>query len=52
MLYIYLLISLKVDLGSHQVTTIAGTGSPGMDYKGGKIGIEQEISSPWDVALG
>lgn len=31
--------------------TIAGTGKQGYDKIGGKIGINQEISSPWDVCL-
>jgi len=33
------------------VSTIAGTGSRGCDYYGGKHGIEQALSSPWDVAM-
>lgn len=33
------------------MTTIAGTGVQGRDYFGGKIGKEQELSSPWDVAI-
>jgi len=33
------------------VTTITGTGHQGEDKEGGKSGIEQEISSPWDVEI-
>lgn len=33
------------------VITIVGTGVQGNDKVGGKNGTEQEISSPWDVAL-
>ncbi|XP_015116250.1 NHL repeat-containing protein 2 [Diachasma alloeum] len=40
-----------IDLKSKSVTTLAGTGSQGHDYQGGKIGKAQAISSPWDVAL-
>ena len=32
--------------------TIAGTGHQGDDKNGGKIGRKQEISSPWDLAVG
>ncbi len=31
------------------VSTIGGTGKQGQDKEGGKLGTEQEISSPWDV---
>lgn len=34
------------------MSTLAGTGSQGTDKVGGKVGTAQEISSPWDVALG
>lgn len=33
------------------VETLAGTGLQGHDYIGGKKGKEQELSSPWDVAV-
>lgn len=33
------------------ITTIAGTGVQGHDYVGGKIGRDQVLSSPWDVAI-
>ncbi|XP_067129491.1 NHL repeat-containing protein 2 [Centruroides vittatus] len=41
----------EIDLESRKVKTIAGTGKQGYDKIGGKIGIQQEISSPWDVCL-
>lgn len=41
----------KIDLVCKTVETIAGTGSQGEDRVGGKIGREQELSSPWDVAV-
>lgn len=41
----------KVDLAKRHVQTIAGTGRQGTDRVGGKIGCEQELSSPWDVAV-
>ena len=31
------------------VSTIGGTGKQGQDKEGGKLGTEQEISSPWDL---
>lgn len=41
----------RIDLKENSVTTVAGTGSQGNDRVGGKIGTEQEISSPWDVTV-
>ena len=41
-----------MDLVTDSVTTIAGIGSQGSDKEGGKIGVAQEISSPWDLELG
>lgn len=41
----------KIDVESSSVSTITGTGIQGNDKEGGKIGIEQEISSPWDVVV-
>ncbi|KAJ8682744.1 hypothetical protein QAD02_018536 [Eretmocerus hayati] len=41
----------KINLETKTVETIAGTGVQGRDYFGGKIGKEQELSSPWDVAI-
>ncbi len=33
------------------VTTLAGDGTQGNDFVGGKSGREQQLSTPWDVAL-
>ncbi|XP_066586124.1 NHL repeat-containing protein 2 isoform X2 [Prorops nasuta] len=41
----------KIDLVKKSVETLAGTGVQGHDYTGGKSGINQELSSPWDVAI-
>jgi thiol-disulfide isomerase/thioredoxin len=41
----------QVDLCSHEVLTVVGTGVQGDDKVGGKIGKEQEISSPWDLCF-
>ncbi|XP_053977698.1 NHL repeat-containing protein 2 isoform X1 [Hylaeus volcanicus] len=41
----------KIDLTKRTVTTVAGTGSQGHDYVGGKPGKDQALSSPWDVAI-
>jgi len=40
-----------VDLQARQVNTVVGTGVMGMDKEGGRQGVEQEISSPWDLCL-
>ena len=40
-----------VDLRSWSVSTIAGTGVQGYDRSGGKIGTQQALSSPWDLAI-
>jgi hypothetical protein len=37
---------------SGQVTTLAGTGQQGDDKVGGKPGVQQPLSTPWDVAVG
>ncbi|CAN2389265.1 NHL repeat-containing protein 2 [Pristimantis euphronides] len=42
----------KVDLDTLTVSTVAGTGSQGVDKEGGAPGELQPISSPWDVAFG
>lgn len=39
----------KVDVANRKVSTVGGTGKQGQDKEGGKTGIEQEISSPWDI---
>lgn len=41
----------KINLTEKNVSTIAGTGSQGYDHQGGKQGINQVLSSPWDVAI-
>ena len=40
-----------IDLGSGQVTTVAGTGEQGYERLGGGPGREVSLSSPWDLAL-
>ncbi|XP_024141311.1 NHL repeat-containing protein 2 [Oryzias melastigma] len=42
----------KIDLSEGRVSTIAGAGVQGTDKEGGAVGVQQPISSPWDVALG
>ncbi|CAI5960442.1 unnamed protein product [Closterium sp. NIES-64] len=41
----------QVDLVGETVTTVAGDGRKGQDYKGGARGREQALNSPWDVEL-
>lgn len=41
----------KIDLTLGIVITVAGTGEQGIDRIGGKMGVEQQISSPWDVCI-
>lgn len=40
-----------IDLSTRVVTTLAGNGYQGRDYRGGGIRTEQQLSSPWDVEL-
>ncbi|XP_060824696.1 NHL repeat-containing protein 2 [Bombus pascuorum] len=40
-----------IDLIRKIVITIAGTGVKGHDYVGGKIGKDQVLASPWDLAV-
>ena len=40
---------LQICLKSETVTTISGTGELGNDKVGGKSGVNQVLSSPWDV---
>lgn len=42
----------KIDLLEGRVSTLAGVGVQGKDMEGGAMGLQQPISSPWDVALG
>eukprot|EP01130_Rhizamoeba_saxonica_P003609 TRINITY_DN1506_c0_g1_i8.p1 TRINITY_DN1506_c0_g1~~TRINITY_DN1506_c0_g1_i8.p1 ORF type:complete len:425 (-),score=102.60 TRINITY_DN1506_c0_g1_i8:51-1325(-) len=41
----------KVDTLERTVSTIAGTGKRGMDYEGGKEGMDQILSSPWGIVV-
>lgn len=45
-------IILKIDLLVKKVITVCGTGLQGDDRNGGNQGIDQNIDSPWDVAIG
>ncbi len=40
-----------VDTKAKTVRTLAGNGTQGRDYNGGKSGREQSISTPWDVLV-
>ncbi|KAG2443188.1 hypothetical protein HYH02_009265 [Chlamydomonas schloesseri] len=40
-----------IDLTAKTVVTLAGNGTKGRDYRGGKGGSAQALNSPWDVAL-
>jgi DNA-binding beta-propeller fold protein YncE len=40
-----------IDIPSGAVTTLGGTGEQGFDYKAGKVGLSQALSSPWDVEV-
>ncbi len=40
-----------VDLETWNVTTVIGTGEMGYDRAGGAMGVQQEISTPWDLAM-
>ena len=40
-----------VNLATKTVTTLAGDGTKGRDYRGGGSGAGQRLNSPWDVAL-
>ncbi|XP_017338651.1 NHL repeat-containing protein 2 isoform X1 [Ictalurus punctatus] len=42
----------KIDLSERRVTTLAGIGIQGTDKVGGAMGLQQPISSPWDIVLG
>jgi DNA-binding beta-propeller fold protein YncE len=41
----------RVDLQSKRVSTLAGDGVRGKDYRGGAAGGTQRLNSPWDVAM-
>ncbi len=40
-----------VDLNTWQVSTAVGTGEMGYDRAGGAMGVQQAISTPWDVCM-
>jgi len=40
-----------VDLDTWTVRTVAGTGVQGYDRSGGKLGTQQVLNSPWDLAV-
>ncbi len=39
------------DLDKKSVHTLVGSGQQGYDYKGGKQGTKQSLSSPWDLVI-
>ncbi|XP_078435903.1 haloacid dehalogenase-like hydrolase family protein [Wolffia australiana] len=41
----------EVDFVNETVRTIAGNGTKGSDYKGGRVGVSQVLNSPWDVCF-
>lgn len=41
----------RVDLRARTVTTVAGNGEQGRDYRGGGSGRAQALSTPWDVVV-
>ena len=41
----------SVDLESWVVRTVAGTGAQGYDRAGGRLGTDQVLNSPWDLAV-
>ena len=41
----------RVDLLTRTVTTVAGNGVQGRDYEGGRSGVGQLLSTPWDVVV-
>ena len=45
-------LELQVDLVSEEVETVAGTGRQREDHEGGRPGLQQAISSPWDLTMG
>lgn len=40
-----------IDLDKGSVSTIGGDNEQGFDYQGGKIGQNQQMSSPWDIEV-
>lgn len=41
----------EIDLASGVTRTVVGNGEQGRDRRGGRAGRDQELNSPWDVAL-
>lgn len=41
----------EINFVSETVSTLAGDGTKGQDYKGGRSGTSQVLNSPWDVAV-
>jgi len=39
------------DFKEKTLSTLVGTGTQGFDFKGGKKGVKQSISSPWDLVI-
>lgn len=50
-LYVFFLFH-QIDLLERRVATLAGIGIQGTDKEGGAMGLQQPISSPWDIVLG
>lgn len=50
-LYVFSLFR-QIDLLERKVITLAGIGIQGTDKEGGAMGLQQPISSPWDIVLG
>ncbi|XP_063676520.1 NHL repeat-containing protein 2-like [Bolinopsis microptera] len=42
---------VRMELERGVLEVVCGTGNQGHDLQGGKVGPEQEISSPWDIEL-
>ncbi|CAG2062566.1 unnamed protein product, partial [Timema podura] len=41
----------EINLKTSQVSTVAGTGSQGDNLEGGRLGVDQPLSSPWDLCM-
>ncbi|KAL4202194.1 hypothetical protein AMTRI_Chr02g219880 [Amborella trichopoda] len=41
----------EIDFVNEKVRTLAGNGTKGSDYKGGKKGSNQVLNSPWDICF-
>lgn len=40
-----------IDLKNGSVSTVGGDNEQGFDYQGGKVGQNQQLSSPWDIEV-